>query len=40
MISRGFNGNIDFKSRNYEVSNKFNFCVVLSIITLFLDKIL
>jgi cobalt/nickel transport system permease protein len=40
MISRGFNGNIDFKSRNYEISNKFNFCVILSIITLLLDKIL
>ena len=40
MISRGFNGNIDFKSRNYEVSNKFNLCVILSIVTLLLDKIL
>ena len=40
MISRGFNGNIDFKSRNYEVSNKFNFCVFLSIVILLLDKIL
>ena len=40
MISRGFNGNIDFKSRNYEVSKKFNFCVILSIVILLLDKIL
>ena len=40
MISRGFSGNIDFKSRNYEVSNKFNFCVILSIVILLLDKIL
>ena len=40
MISRGFSGNIDFKSRSYEVSNKFNLCVILSIITLMLDKIL
>ena len=40
MISRGFKGNIEFKSRTYEVSYKFNICVLFSVATLILDKIL
>jgi energy-coupling factor transporter transmembrane protein EcfT len=40
MISRGFNGIIEFKSRNYEVSYKFNLCVLTCLIILGLDKIL
>ena len=39
MISRGFNGIIEFKSRNYGVSYKFNICVVICLIILGLDKI-
>jgi len=40
MISRGFQGTIEFKSRSYKTSYKFNLCVVSSLVILGIDKLL
>ena len=40
MISRGFQGTIEFKSRSYKTSYKFTLCVVSSLVILGIDKLL
>ena len=40
MISRGFQGTIEFKSRSYKTSYKFSLCVVSSLVILGIDKLL